>query len=100
MKLYTQEEMLDDVLGVKGTPRRDEYEAKVDAFLIGEAIKKARESRNLTQEQLGELVGVKKAQISRIEKGTNLTLSTIRKIFSAMDMRANLEVVGVGKFAI
>ncbi len=61
MKLYTHEEMLDSVIGVKGTPRRDEYEAKVDAFLIGEAIKQARESRNITQEQLGEMIGVKKA---------------------------------------
>lgn len=100
MKLYTHEEMLDNVIGVKGTLRRDEYEAKVDAFLIGEAIKKARESRNITQEQLGEMIGVKKAQISRIEKGTNLTLLTIRKVFSAMGMNTNLEIVGLGKFAI
>lgn len=30
MKLYTHEEMLDSVIGVKDTPRRDEYEEKVD----------------------------------------------------------------------
>nr|UWF95492.1 MAG: helix-turn-helix domain protein [Bacteriophage sp.]UWI29255.1 MAG: helix-turn-helix domain protein [Bacteriophage sp.] len=100
MKLYTHEEMLDSVIGVKGTPRRDEYEAKVDAFLIGEAIKQARESRNITQEQLGEMIGVKKAQISRIEKGSNLTIQTIRKVFCAMGMSINLEIVGLGKFAI
>ena len=82
MKLYTHEEMLDSVIGVKGTPRRDEYEAKVDAFL------------------LGEMIGVKKAQISRIEKGSNLTIQTIRKVFRAMGMSINLEIVGLGKFAI
>ena len=92
MKLYTHEEMLDNVIGAKGTPRRDEYEAKV--------IKQARESRNITQEQLGEMIGVKKAQISRIEKGSNLTILTIRKVFRAMGMSTNLEIVGLGKFAI
>lgn len=61
--------MLDTVVGTKGTPRRDKYEADVDNFLSGEAIKKVRESKNLTQEQLGELMGVQKAQISRIESG-------------------------------
>jgi transcriptional regulator with XRE-family HTH domain len=35
--------------------------------LLGSAIKQARKERNLTQQQLGELVGVKKAQISKIE---------------------------------
>lgn len=100
MKLYTHEEMLDNVIGVKGTPRRNEYEAKMDEFRIGEAIKRARESKNITQEQLGEMIGVKKAQISRIEKGSNLTLATIRKVFKAMGMTTNLEVVGLGKFSI
>ena len=37
-------------------------------FLIGEAIKWAREAKNLTQEQLGELMGVKRAQISKNRK--------------------------------
>jgi transcriptional regulator with XRE-family HTH domain len=34
---------------------------------LGQAIKQARQERNLTQAQLGELVGVPKAQISKIE---------------------------------
>lgn len=46
LKLYTHEEMLDVIVGVKGTPRRDKYEADIDNFLIGEAIKKAREDKN------------------------------------------------------
>lgn len=104
MKLYTFEEVLDEQLGKKGTPRRDEHERRVEeavhAYRIGEAIKRARESKNITQEQLGEMIGVKKAQISRIEKGSNLTLATIRKVFNAMGMTTNLEVVGLGKFSI
>lgn len=41
--------MLDRTLGMKGTPERDEYDAKVDDYLIGLAIRRAREARNLTQ---------------------------------------------------
>lgn len=69
MKFYTEEEALDRVLGNKGTPTRDKYETDVNNFLIGEAIKQAREAKNLTQEQLGELMEVKRAQISKIERG-------------------------------
>lgn len=68
MKVYTHEEMLDRVIGEKGSPAREKYENDINNFLIGEAIKQTREAKNLTQEQLGELMGVKRAQISKIEK--------------------------------
>lgn len=101
LKLYTHEEMLDAVVGTKGTPRRDKYEADMDNFLIGEAIKQARESNNLTQEQLGELMGVKKAQISKIESGKSVTFSTIVRAFKAMGVKsANLELGSLGKVAL
>ena len=62
MQFYTFEEVKDELLGKIGTPRRDEYERKVakalDDYHIGEAIKEARKAKHLTQEQLGELVGV------------------------------------------
>ena len=43
MKVYTQEEALDLTLGKKGTPERDAYDAKVEDYLVGLAIRKARE---------------------------------------------------------
>lgn len=60
MKLYTHDEMMDSVIGKKGTPRRDKLDADLKTFLMGEAIKKAREERHLTQEQLGNLIGSEK----------------------------------------
>ncbi|MDE5586104.1 MAG: helix-turn-helix domain-containing protein [Muribaculaceae bacterium] len=89
MKTYTHEEMLDRVIGKKGTPRRDAMEDELQSFLIGEAIRQARKEKNLTQEQLGNLMGVKRAQVSRIEKGHNLTVSTIIKAFKAMHVPAS-----------
>lgn len=100
LKFYTEEEALDKVLGCKGTPERDNYEAEMNSFLMGEAIKKARLSKNLTQEQLGEMIGVKRAQVSRIENGHNLTFTTIAKAFKAMGIGASFEMTGVGKIAL
>ena len=88
MKFYTEEEILDKHIGKKGTPKRDQFEADLNSFLIGEAIKQARQSKNLTQEELGNLIGVQRAQISRIENGKNLTFSTIARVFKAMGISA------------
>lgn len=95
MKLYSQAEMLDRTLGPKGTPERDEYDAKVDDYMVGLAIRQAREARNLTQEQLGERIGVQRARICSIERGANLRLSTIRRIFSALDMEVKLDIANM-----
>lgn len=94
MKLYSFDEILDEDLGKAGTPARDAFEAEVDAeiraYHVGEAIKLARIKKNLTQEQLGELMGVKRAQISKIESGKSLNFSTIARAFKAMGIPANL----------
>ena len=70
MNLTPFEDVLDEFYGEKGTPARDEHERKVDealqAYHIGEAIKQTRLRQHLTQEELGERVGVQKGQISRI----------------------------------
>ena len=71
MELKPFDELLDEFYGKPGTSRRDDFERAVDADVkaweMGEAIRKARREKHLTQEELGERIGVKKAQISRIE---------------------------------
>ena len=57
-RFYTHGEVVDELIGTVGTPRRDKYEEDLELFLIGEAIKRTRLEKNLTQEDLGELVGV------------------------------------------
>ena len=94
MKITTFEELQDRYIGVIGTPDRDAYEAEVNESIrnyhIGEAIKAARKQRNMTQDQLAELMGVKKAQVSRIERGCNPTISTLTRAFRALDMAVSL----------
>lgn len=90
MKLYDWEEVQNELFGEAGTPERNEYEREVEeaiqSYHIGEAIKEARIEKKLTQQQLGELMGVKRAQVSRIEKGRNLTVGTIMRAFKAMNI--------------
>lgn len=92
MKTYSQEEVLERTLGPKGTPQRDEYDARIDDYLVGLAIRRAREAQNLTQEQLGKRIGVQRARICSIERGANLRLSTIRRIFSALGLKVKLDI--------
>ena len=93
MKKYKLSEAEDLLIGLKGTPERDQYEFELKTELIGDMIKSVRKERKLTQEQLGELVGVKKSQISRLENNTkNVTVETIIKIFNAMKAEVNFSV--------
>ena len=93
MKTYKLSETEDLLIGKKGTKVRDDYEFELKTELIGDMIKSVRKSRNLTQEQLGELIGVKKAQISRLENNTkNVTVETIIRVFSAMKAQVNFNV--------
>ena len=99
------EEVLDEAFGPVGTPRRDEHErrvaAAVHAYHIGEAIKKARLQQNLTQEELGERIGVKRAQISRLEKGYSISIPTMSRVFQALGVAtATLDLGAIGKVAL
>ena len=101
-KLYTMEEVLDEALGPKGTPARDEHErsvaAAVHAFRIGEAIREARLRQNLTQEELGERIGVQRAQISRIERGYSISIPTMSRVFQALGVpTASLDLGAMGR---
>ena len=100
MKLYDINTAEDILLGEKGNRIRDEYETELEQFYIGEAIKKVRLSKNLTQEELGARVGVQRAQISRIEKGQNITLSNMSKLFRAMDVIVRIEIPECGVYVL
>ena len=62
MKIYTLDEMIDKHVGERGTPRREAFEHRLSMDLLGRMIRTVRKERNLTQEQLGELVGVQNHQ--------------------------------------
>lgn len=93
MKTISLEELTNKHIGERGTPEREAFEYELRLDVIGRAIKEARKERNLTQEQLGKLVGVKKAQISKLENSlTDARFETILKVFKALDAKINFNV--------
>jgi DNA-binding XRE family transcriptional regulator len=92
-KTVSLDTMIDKHIGKRGTERRESFENELRIDLLGQAIKQARQERNLTQEQLGELVGVQKAQISKIENSMkNARFETILKVFEALGAKVNFNV--------
>lgn len=90
LKMMTLDQMKDIHIGEVGTKERDRYEFDLKLEVLGEMIKSARKERQLTQEQLGELVGVQKSQISKLERNAkNVTIETILKVFRAL--KANIK---------
>jgi len=98
-RIYTLEEIKEKHLGKKGTNKRDVYEVQLSEdvlqYKLGETLKAVRQQRQLTQEQLGDKIGVQKAQISKLEKNMqHATLSTIIKVFKSLnvDLKVSIEL--------
>ncbi|MGE4568080.1 MAG: helix-turn-helix domain-containing protein [Bacteroidales bacterium] len=80
-ELSSWSEIKDRVYGETGTDRRDSLERDTEAFRIGLLLRQARESKKLTQEDLGKIIDKKRTYISRVENnGSNITLSTLFEI--------------------
>ena len=95
VKTHSFEEMKDEFIGKKGNQERDQYEYELRMDVVGRMIKRVRIEKKMTQEQLGELIGVKKAQISKLENSTNsATIDTIMKVFKALgaDISFNVKI--------
>ncbi len=102
LRIYTLDEAKDKYLGKVGTEKRDKYEYELRLDLLGEMIKQARKERNLTQSELGKMIGVRKSQISRIENNAkNVTIATILRVFRALKAKVNFNVELIdGEFKI
>lgn len=100
VRFYTFDEVKEKHIGKTGTPQREKYDVELQSFLVGEAIKQARKAQNMTQQELADKMGVQRAQVSKIESGRNLTLSTIARCFKAMGLEASLSVSGLGSFLL
>jgi HTH-type transcriptional regulator / antitoxin HipB len=93
LKMFTLDQIKDEFIGEKGTEKRNIYEQELQLELLGDLIRKVRLERNLTQEELGKLIGVQRAQISKLENNmTNVTLDTILRVFSALKAKVSFNV--------
>lgn len=87
-RLPTVEDMLSEEYGPKGTVRREEFDAKSRAWYYAEVLKNARKAAGITQQQLANKIGKKRAYIAMLEKGeTDMQLSTFILISEAVGLR-------------
>jgi DNA-binding XRE family transcriptional regulator len=94
MKLYSLDEITDEFVGKRGTPERELFEQELQLEVLSAAIKQLREERNLTQQQLSELVGVQKSQISRLERdASSVKMQTVLKVFTALKATVSFKVM-------
>ena len=105
MKTYTFDEVKDELLGKVGTSERDEHERKVaeavNACRLGEVVRERRLDQNLTQEELGKRMGVKKSQVSKLERGDDMSLRSMRRVFRALGVEsATLDLGAAGKVTL
>lgn len=93
MKTSTLSDLKDRYIGEEGTPGREAYEYELRMELLGRMIRTVRQERKMTQEDLGKLVGVQKAQISKLENSANnATVETIFKVFKALKAEIHFHV--------
>lgn len=93
IKFHDFNKLKDKYIGKEGTEQRKQYEFELKLDILGEIIKQTRKERNLTQEQLGELIGVNKSEISKLERNArNMTISTVLKIFNALKAKVNFNI--------
>lgn len=94
LNLTPIEDLITEDFGAEGTPTRVEFDADVDAFILGERLKEERQKAGLTQEQLAEKIGTKKSYISRVENGhADIQFSTLLKIFQGLGRRVSLTIL-------
>lgn len=91
-KLASHAEMLDRLVGERGSVVREHFEAELKADILASKIKEMRLKRKMTQEQLAELVGKDKTQISKIEQGRNLTIATIVQLVEALGGKIRFDI--------
>jgi len=93
MKTYSLSELKDKYIGKSGTDERDSYEYELRMELIGRMIRNVRQQKQMTQEELGKLVGVGKAQISKLENSANSArIETLLKVFHALNAEIHFSI--------
>jgi ribosome-binding protein aMBF1 (putative translation factor) len=86
--LVTFNQHLENKYGLKGSAPREAFEAKARAWYYAELLKDARKQAGMTQQELADRIGKKRAYISLIERGqTDMQLSTFLRISDALGLQ-------------
>lgn len=99
---------LQDKLNVLPADRRNKIAARADELVREEmTMRELRKARNITQVKLAKELNVKQEQVSRIEKRSDLLISTLRRqvealggeltILASFPKGAPVKIVGFGE---
>lgn len=92
MDCSTLDELIDIEYGVD-TPERKVFDAETKEFCIAQTLREERIRSGLTQQQLADRMGTKKAYISRVETGKqNLNLNTLFRLFECLGKKVAVSV--------
>ena len=82
---------LDEVLSAFTPEQRARVEARAQELIEEElTLRDLRQAHHLTQERMAELLGVEQENISRLERRSNLLLSTLASYVEAMGGKLRL----------
>lgn len=88
------DELIDVEYGPKGTEKRNIFDAETKEFCIAQTLREERIRAGLTQQQLADLMGTKKAYISRVETGKqNLNLTTVFRLFNCLGKKVAISIL-------
>lgn len=79
--------------GRMSSERRARIQAKVDEVIREMPLDELREALNLTQESLAAALHVKQPFISKVERRTDMYISTLRKIIEAMGGKLEIRAI-------
>lgn len=86
------QEMKDKIL--ENPEARSEYERLKPQYDLVRSVLEARKKTNLTQQQLADITGINRADISKLENGNaNPTLALLQRLADGMGMSLKLEFV-------
>jgi DNA-binding XRE family transcriptional regulator len=88
----TMAKNVDDIIGKLSPAQRRKVEARASELIAEEmTLRELRHARKLTQVKMAKKLGVTQDSVSRLEKRSDLLLSTLRKTVKAMG--GNLSLV-------
>jgi HTH-type transcriptional regulator / antitoxin HipB len=82
--LMTAAELLDGKYGKEGTPSREVFQQNALGWYYGVILRDRRKEKKLTQQQLADVVGVKRSYIARIEKEVSISSALMRVEYGSM----------------
>lgn len=71
--------------------RRERIEVQANDILLDMALQELRQTRQLTQQQLADILHINQAALSKMENQSDMRISTLRKLLQAMG--GNLKIV-------